>query len=275
MLGKLLKYEMKSSSRTLLPLYIGTLLVAVICSVQTAMMINNVNNRDIWFDNPLGNDTITIFTFLLFFALCVAIVVLTAVIIIQRFNKNLIGDEGYLMFTLPVTHVQLLGGKLIAGLLWIIVGTIIMGLAAVIIWAPGILMASDIDWVYFWQQVQYLLAEWNPFPYIFSTSLNGILSIVAFILTVYLSIMIGQMEQCNKHRVAVSVVLFFIINWLFSLIESFIFSLMKLNLYAIDSMDTFTRYYNSYIWGDTIFTAIQCTICFAGVIWLMQKKLNL
>lgn len=61
-----------------------------------------------------GNSIILAFTFLLFFALCVAIVVLTAMIIIQRFNKNLIGDEGYLMFTLPVSHVQLLTSKLTA-----------------------------------------------------------------------------------------------------------------------------------------------------------------
>lgn len=34
MLGKLLKYEMKASARTLLPLYIGTLAVALICGIS-------------------------------------------------------------------------------------------------------------------------------------------------------------------------------------------------------------------------------------------------
>lgn len=272
MLGKLLKYEMKSSSRTLLPLYIGTLLVAVVCSIQIALMINNVNDSNVWVNMPFSNNTVSVFTFLLFFALCIAIVVLTTVIIIQRFNKNLIGDEGYLMFTLPVTHVELLSSKLIAGLLWIVVGTLIMGLAAVIIWAPGLFMANDIDWSAFWSELQHALNLWNPFPYITSITLNGVLSMIAFILTVYLSIMVGQMEQFNKHRVAISVVLFFIVNWLFSLIETSIFRLLNINYYqALDSLHGF----NSAVWGDSIFTAIQAAICFAGVIWLMQKKLNL
>ena len=93
MLGKLLKYEMKASARTLLPLYIGTLAVALICGIQIVMLISSEVGTVV--DSLFaGNSIILAFTFLLFFALCVAIVVLTAMIIIQRFNKNLIGDEG-------------------------------------------------------------------------------------------------------------------------------------------------------------------------------------
>ena len=283
MLGKLLKYEMKASARTLIPLYIGTLVAAVICAFITASIVTDDGARFIMFTVMYGDapGIFSAFVFLLFFGLCVAIMVLTAMIVIQRFNKNLIGDEGYLMFTLPVTHVQLLSSKLIAGLLWVLIGTIIMFLSGVIIGSPGVLLNLDlIDWADFWNEVQYLLGNWNPIPYIISTTLNGIVSVIAFILVVYLSIMVGQMEQFNKHRVAVSVVLFFIINWVFSLVETTIFRIFDLDMYhslsaASDTIREFSQAYNLVMWSNIAFTVVQCALCFAGVIWLMKKKLNL
>lgn len=277
MLGKLLKYEMKASARTLLPLYLGTLIVAVICAVQAAMMVGTGNvNGGWWIEGPLDSGVITGFIFLLFFALCVAIMVLTAMIVIQRFNKSLIGDEGYLMFTLPVTHAQLLNSKLIAGLLWVVVGTIVMGLASLIIFMPVFLAVPDMDWAYFWNEVQYMLSQYNPFSQIALSVVAGLLTIVATILTVYLSIMIGQMEQCSKYRVAVSVVMFFVINWLFSLIGTNVLNVLSLdwNNY-IGSSAEFVALYNRMMAADIAGTLIQCAICFAAVVWMMKKKLNL
>ncbi len=280
MLGKLLKYEMKASARTLIPLYIGTLVAAVVCAFITASL---VTDDGVLFSVMYGKTPriFSAFVFLLFFGLCVAIMVLTAMIVIQRFNKNLIGDEGYLMFTLPVTHVQLLSSKLIAGLLWVLIGTIIMCLSGVIIGSPSVLLNLDlIDWTDFWNEVQYLLSGWNPMPYLFSTTLDGIVSVIAFILVVYLSIMVGQMEQFNKHRVTVSVVLFFLINWVFNLVETTLLRIFGLDMYhslsaAYGTVREFSQAYNLVMWSDIVFTVAQCALCFAGVIWLMKKKLNL
>lgn len=277
MLGKLLKYEMKASARTLLPLYLGTLIVAVICAVQAAMMVGTGNvNGGWWIEGPLDSGVITGFIFLLFFALCVAIMVLTAMIAIQRFNKSLIGDEGYLMFTLPVTHTQLLNSKLIASLLWVVVGTIVMGLASLIIFMPVFLAVPDMDWAYFWNEVQYMLSQYNPFSQIALSVVAGLLTIVATILTVYLSIMIGQMEQCSKYRVAVSVVMFFLINWLFSLIGTSVLNVLSLdwNNYVVSAAE-FSALYNKMMAVGIAGALIQCAICFAAVVWMMKKKLNL
>ena len=277
MLGKLLKYEMKASARTLLPLYLGTLIVAVICAIQAAMMVGTGNvNGGWWIEGPLDSGVITGFIFLLFFALCVAIMVLTAMIVIQRFNKSLIGDEGYLMFTLPVTHAQLLNSKLIASLLWVVVGTIVMGLASLIIFMPVFLAVPDMDWAYFWNEVQYMLSQYNPFSQIALSVVAGLLTIVATILTVYLSIMIGQMEQCSKYRVAVSVVMFFVINWLFSLIGTSVLNVLSLdwNNYVVSAAE-FSALYNKMMAVGIAGALIQCAICFAAVVWMMKKKLNL
>lgn len=272
MLGKLLKYEMKASARTLLPLYIGTLVVALICAVQTALMINRSQVDGGWWLEGADNSMVTGFIFLLFFALCVAIMVLTAIIIIQRFNKSLIGDEGYLMFTLPVTHTQLLSSKLIAGLLWVIIGTIVMGLSAVLIWAPSFLMMPELDWAAFWNEVQYLLQTYNPFPQIGLSLIAGVLTIVATILTVYLSIMIGQTEQCSKHRMVIAVVMFFVISWLFGLMDT---GVINATGGYLDHGAEFGAMYNRLMCIDIGVTLLQAAACFAGVVWMMKKKLNL
>lgn len=279
MLGKLLKYEMKASARTLLPLYIGTLLVAAVCSFTLTSWIHaNTGVLESVATNEAHAEIFRGFVFLLFFCLCVAIVVLTAMIVIQRFNKSLIGDEGYLMFTLPVTHVQLLSSKLLAGILWILLGTVVMGLSAMIIGAPSVLLNINwltVEWQDVWQAIQYMWVEWQPLEYIMSTGLSGLSNMVAFVLLVYLSIMIAQMEQFNKHRVAIAVVLFFLLNWVFGLIETMLFQLI-----GIDFMHTITSYdvlhlYNVMMWSDVAFTVVQCIVCFAATVWLMRKKLNL
>lgn len=92
MLGKLLKYELKATSRTFLPIYGALILVAL---GNRLFRMGNIN---------LGFGLTTAILVGLF----VALGVLTLMVTIQRFNRNLLGDEGYLMFTLPVGPNQLI-----------------------------------------------------------------------------------------------------------------------------------------------------------------------
>ncbi len=66
MLGKLLKYEMKASARTLIPLYIGTLVAAVVCAFITASL---VTDDGVLFSVMYGKTPriFSAFVFLLFF----------------------------------------------------------------------------------------------------------------------------------------------------------------------------------------------------------------
>ena len=49
-----------------------------------------------------------------------AIAVLCFVSTVQRFYKNLLGREGYLMHTLPVTETQLILSKLLTSMVWVL-----------------------------------------------------------------------------------------------------------------------------------------------------------
>ena len=61
--------------------------------------------------------------------LCVAIAVITALTIIQRFTRNLLGREGYLMHTLPVTPAQLILSKLISSMVWLLCSILVIALS--------------------------------------------------------------------------------------------------------------------------------------------------
>ncbi|MBR4943928.1 MAG: hypothetical protein IKZ26_00770 [Peptococcaceae bacterium] len=255
MLTKLLKYEMKASARTLIPLYIATLAVAVVCGVQMRFLMNplDFSGSQVTFSGML---------FLVLFGLCVAIGVLTLMTIVQRFNISLIGDEGYLMFTLPVTHTQLLSSKLIGAILWSVIGTIVMVLAAGIIFIFS--MVSMPSGVYF-ADVPSML----PLSIVY-----GFIQMTATILLIYFSIMIAQTERFSHHRVAVGVVLFFVLNWLFDGVAGFLFMTEAIPDIALLS-DQFMQAYYWQMVCVILYKLVQCVVLFIGTKWLMQNKLNL
>ncbi len=87
MLGKLLKYEVKATSKTFIPIYISIILISLI---NVTFMRNNIF---IEAQNIIH---------LVIIAFYIGITALTIIVTTERFRKNLLGDEGYLMFTLPV-----------------------------------------------------------------------------------------------------------------------------------------------------------------------------
>ena len=102
MFGKLMKYEMKSLSKGLIPLYGAILAVALINSIMWSVSGNGPTSTT---STISGLSQLT--AMLVYFGLCVAIAVVTFLVVIQRFYKGLLGQEGYLMFTLPVPTWQL------------------------------------------------------------------------------------------------------------------------------------------------------------------------
>ena len=96
MLGKLLKYEYKATSRYFIGLYI---VLALLTIGNKIMLIiedtSDVQLRvvDILFGIIMASYVIAI----------IAIAVATVVLMLRRFYFNMLKDEGYLTFTLPAT----------------------------------------------------------------------------------------------------------------------------------------------------------------------------
>lgn len=131
MLKNLLKYEFRATGRTYGSLYLVWLLVALAMGISM---------RDEVWDN--GSSQIWAYLMFAYFAIGVAIGVVCIVTIIQRFTKNLLGREGYLMHTLPVHPEQLVASKLISSMVWVICSGVV-GILSVLLMLVGLCAFED------------------------------------------------------------------------------------------------------------------------------------
>lgn len=130
MLGKLLKYEIKASGRILLPIYGAVLIMGVI----STLFVRTTPDMD-WSNTVMT--ALTVVSVVLFFGLIFAALCLSFVISIMRFKKNLLGEEGYLMNTLPVSTWQNIAAKLIIALLYQIISFIVAVIAGILFVVVG------------------------------------------------------------------------------------------------------------------------------------------
>lgn len=109
MLRKLMKHELRATGRVMGPMLLYTLLTAVGGNIA----VHNLVDGESAILNMLG-----VLLLIAFAGALGASVIVAFVLMIQRFYKNLLRDEGYLMMTLPVTvHAHVLS-KLLVSLIW-------------------------------------------------------------------------------------------------------------------------------------------------------------
>lgn len=121
MLGKLMKYEFKATGRIYLPLFAALLVVS---GVNRLFIDLNLQVPQI-----IG---ITVSGIII-----VAICVISLIITLQRFYRNLLKDEGYLMFTLPVSTDSLIWSKLLVASVWSVVSFLAVIIAVSIMAMTG------------------------------------------------------------------------------------------------------------------------------------------
>ena len=109
MLKKLLKYEFRATARTYGGMYLALLAASVLFGGSVRRW--NGTNSDAY-------STLVGLLSLVYTAVIIGTVVVTIMTIVQRFYRNLLGREGYLMHTLPVTETQLVTSKLISSTVW-------------------------------------------------------------------------------------------------------------------------------------------------------------
>ena len=115
MLRKLLKYDFKSIARILLPIYGACLVVSVLLGAQS------------------GSRSVSPAILSIFIALFTVAIILTIVLVIQRFYQNLLGPEGYLMFTIPASTSTHILEKVLLALVWGLLGSLVIFLASFLI----------------------------------------------------------------------------------------------------------------------------------------------
>lgn len=201
MLRKLLKYEFKSTGRTFLPIY-GALLIT---AFLTRLFVFNKDFSNSFFLGIFQVEISSLFGFLL-----MAVFILTLVVSLQRFYKNLLGEEGYLSMTLPVKPWQHICCKSLTSLVWYILSGIAAILAFVILaYEKG--MMGD-----FFNAIGILIRQGELTGQVLAACgeffLSGVFGVLAFTMMLYASMALGQLSA-NK-RLLTSFGAFLALNFL-------------------------------------------------------------
>ncbi|MGM9578588.1 MAG: hypothetical protein ACI3VS_04295 [Evtepia sp.] len=128
MLRKLMKHEFRATARLMLPLYLAALVLA---------LLSRLGDLATQHVPAVGVDILDLLYGIItvgFAAALIAVPVVAFILMIHRFRSNLLADEGYVMFTLPVSTHQLVWSKLLVSLVWF-VGAVVVDCLAVIVLA--------------------------------------------------------------------------------------------------------------------------------------------
>lgn len=274
MLGKLIKYELKATSRWFLPIYILALLLAPIERFAIEYIDSNIEL------NPAFDRITNILFFIITMAFVVALIaiaVASGLLIIYRFYKNLITNEGYLMHTLPVKTSQLIWSKAIAAILWTIASGIVIFLAIIllIIGTPG--------WREFMSEIpklistffQYYGANADVWLLFVEILLAFILGSLSNIFMIYASISLGQL--ITKHKILGAFGAYFLLNAALQFISSLLM-LPFINKFmdSVDAVDSVPALFSHYLMPIAlVYTAILAIIFYFTTSYVFKKKLNL
>jgi len=264
MLVKLLKHEFIATARILLPV-----MLAVLAAGALTALIGLIST---------GNQTFTVIFTSLYIIAIIGSGAAVLLVIIQRFWTNLLGREGYLMFTLPVKRRDLIISKLIPAVTWQVVNIIVVALSLLMIvaaWVPadlwpeitqGIMAAKSGLAASFPVNVKLLLIVFTVLT---------VISIASNVLMVYLSMALGQLA--NSGRVVISIAAYFGIYFGIQII-------MTILLVAAGAlMPTFSTALEASapaaIWGflafSTFISLVWTAVMYFVTEHLLHKRLNL
>ncbi len=277
MLGKLIKHELRGSGRTMLPFILVSLFLSVTAGLSMRAMEHQQDYS--WFNILFG---IVIF---LFVAGLMAVCIMSVVVVINRFRQNLLGDEGYLMFTLPVSVDQHIWAKLIVSAIWFL-ATFLTCMLAVVLMLVCNVDTFDIDW----SEVGYVMGELGRMMKQF-----GVLHIVGYCLELLVMFFAGACVSCltfycamaigysfSNRKVLLSILAFFGLDIFFSILQSSLVMLLN----AIPGVEMFMENLDLSRVGAAgsvhivllcwiLYLAVYAAVLYIPTRLLLKKKLNL
>lgn len=253
---KLLKYEWKACARTCLPLYGAIILVA---------LINRLLYTDALSDLLFGIPAV-IMT-MLYAVIFAAVFVATAVILVQRFYKSLLGDEGYLMFTLPVSVTQHIFSKAI-------IAIVMCFLSGFVAFLSILLLSHGVN------PVVFSSFEPSGIPYVLEGLVWLVLCAFAVVLFIYLCIALGHLAK--KHRLLMAFVWYFVLSTAVQVLGTLVV-MAGGNVISESMARSIGQFWASMGAGAVHFvmlmlclvSAAAAAICFAGTRYILAHKLNL
>lgn len=270
MFGRLLKYDFRSMFKQFGFIWPAALVLA---------LVNRFTISGLDSTSAVGETTAGVAMFV-YVAILMAMFVITVIFVIQRFFKGLLGDEGYLMHTLPVKSWLLIASKLLAA----VAATALSILVAIL----SILVVAPIQWGHIFgdmfRGLGYLFTHWNVHM---THGALLLLELLLFIcvgmaqgyLQLYLAMAIGQLF--NKNRIAMSVVAYIAVNAAMSALLGVLGAMSFRPLQALGDLLVNTSSLSGQaaahlaLWIGILWTGALGALYFFGTEYILRKKLNL
>ena len=252
MLNKLIKYEFKATSRIFLPLYLGVLIVATLNKIAIEV---KGGFQEAFTDSFI----MTLATVLIYFAIIISLLVITFAIIVERFRKNILCDEGYLMNTIPVKPWENISSKLIIAVMWNLFSVIIGAISVLIL---DYRMIADI--------FNTIMDQFGN-SYFIMVGVSSLIGAITTTLMIYLSLAVGNIFSQNKILAAIGT--FIVLNTI-SNILSFALMVANINIFDTTQMETVNLSLNMQL-PALILSAVMAIAYFILTNYILSKKLDL
>ena len=262
MLSRLIGYEMKAFGRILLPLY-G---VAIVLSLLVGIELNAFSGSKMP-ENAFG------MALILFLGLLImAIFIVTVVLSVGRFYTNLLGREGYLMFSLPTGTGTLIWAKVISSIIWSFFSTAVAFIAVLlpVLAYPGTVdELADMGRNGGWSALMEAIAPYR------SNIILAVLLVIAYlaycIVKIYAAIAIGQLW--SDHRIIGSALAYIAMG----IVEAILLGATGIAVSQSDRWNDLSQ-----VMAFTGAEVVAILMCLAGIAvcgfitWiLLDRKLNL
>ncbi len=274
MLGKLLKHEFRATGRLMLPALGAVLILAALANFS----IRFIQVTDSTFLTILFGLVILIFVIGI-----VAAAVMTTVVMVLRFYRNLLRDEGYLMHTLPVSIHSLVWSKLLVSLCWFIVTFLVIWLTILL---TGLIQTGTNLGAFFagfpsWAEVSQALARAGISggdlwllggEFLLAAILGGFATCLHF----YAAMALGQMFA--KDKVLLSILFFVGLSIVFSLFSAGYGINLAHMEEAIEDMDMarqLVHFTQRALAQGLLVSTLQTALMYVITTQCLQKKLNL
>ncbi|MGX8711374.1 hypothetical protein ACRQU7_11625 [Caproiciproducens sp. R1] len=265
MLRKLLKYEIQATAKIFMPMYALLIVFALLNKFFIAVNADYLRVPQVISATVFG-------------VIIIGICVMTLVVTIQRYNKNLLSDEGYLSFTLPVKIHSHIDCKMLVSLMWAVL-SVLVSLASVFVLAVNDKTILSLQ--QFFAACMDILNKVGPGAYmiLLESLLLVVAGVLCQVLTIYASITVGNMS--SKHKILLSIGAYLG----FGVIEQIVTSILLTSFGG-----NFTRYFswlNTAANSDQVLAAQYLLLVLLvymlvfGVAyyfltnWMLKKKLNL
>ncbi len=255
MLLKLLKYDFRAMWKQFSLIWGAALALAL---VNRFVLFRDTDNA------ILSEDGLFMLAFV---AVIVAMFVIAVIFVVNRFSKGLLGNEGYLMHTLPVRPWQLVTSKLICGVVtW--VGCGVVAFISPFLMLP--LNLPDLLQFSFWSDIFRGIMKHPDMLVLMAEFCMVFLSfIVLLVASMYLAMAVGHLF--SRHRRLISIASFIGLYVLVGNVYDQVFS------YRIVRALTNAASVNAY--GSMLVAIaimlIPAIVFLAVTCWILEHKLNL